>query len=301
MPCLNALVSADESQTRRALAAGGDPDKPVSDPDIRVLLVDDNPVNQEVAMLMLRQIGCHTEIAEDGRAGLRAFREGTYDLVLMDCQMPTMDGFAATRAIREWEQRMGKSATPIIALTANALKDDRERCLAAGMNEYLSKPLSIQKLKNIMADYVDGLPTGSIDEAGARISATAEPSNAAEGASPVIDVGALENIRKLQKPGEPELLPRVISLYMDNALALKERLCEAITALDASEIREAAHALKSMSTSVGAIRLIEMCGQLEMLGRQHELSTIGSLQDDLISEYQKVIAALETESRKVSA
>lgn len=252
-------------------------------------------------MLMLRQIGCHTEIAEDGRAGLRAFQEGTYDLVLMDCQMPTMDGFAATRAIREWEQRMGKSATPIIALTANALKDDRERCLAAGMNAYLSKPLSIQKLKNIMADCVDGLPTGSIDEAGARVSATAEPSNAAEGASPVIDVGALENIRKLQKPGEPELLPRVINLYMDNALALKERLCDAITALDASEIREAAHALKSMSTSVGAIRLIEMCGQLEMLGRQHELSTIGSLQDDLISEYQQVIAALETESRKMSA
>ncbi len=248
-------------------------------------------------MLMLRQIGCHTEIAEDGRAGLRAFQEGTYDLVLMDCQMPIMDGFAATRAIREWEQRMGKSATPIIALTANALKDDRERCLAAGMNAYVSKPLSIQKLKNIMADCVDGLPTGSIDEAGARVSA----SNAAEGASPVIDVGALENIRKLQKPGEPELLPRVINLYMDNALALKERLCDAITALDASEIREAAHALKSMSTSVGAIRLIEMCGQLEMLGRQHELSTIGSLQDDLISEYQQVIAALETESRKVSA
>ena len=189
------LANADKLRANRALTADDTADKPVPDQETRVLLIEDNPVNQEVAMLILSEIGCHTEIAADGRAGLHVYQEAAYDLVLMDCQMPNMDGFAATRAIREWERRMGKSATPIIALTANTLKDDRERCLAAGMNGYLSKPLSIHKLKNIMANYLNSLPGGANDEPRAYVSTAAEAPQTVEATASVIDISTMDALQ----------------------------------------------------------------------------------------------------------
>jgi two-component system sensor histidine kinase/response regulator len=112
-----------------------------------ILVVDDHRINQEICRAMLRRLGCTLEVAGNGRAALAAFESGCFDLILMDCQMPEMGGFEATAQIRALERARGAaSATPIIALTANAMEGDRERCLACGMNDYLSKPFKPEQL-----------------------------------------------------------------------------------------------------------------------------------------------------------
>ena len=127
----------------------------------RVLLVEDNRVNQEVARAMLDKLGFEVDVADDGRAGMEAAFSRRYDVVLMDCQMPEMDGFQATAAIRAheldtetWEGAMPRR-TPIIALTANAMKGDRERCLAVGMDDYLAKPFRTEQLEAVLSRWLD--------------------------------------------------------------------------------------------------------------------------------------------------
>jgi two-component system sensor histidine kinase/response regulator len=127
----------------------------------KVLLVEDNFINQEVAVGLLELIGCDVVLAEDGRKGLQAFEGGNFDLVLLDCQMPEMDGYEAAQAMRQWEIRSGRSRTPIIALTANAFSSDRDRCLAAGMDDFLSKPIDRHALTERLERWITGEGSGS--------------------------------------------------------------------------------------------------------------------------------------------
>ncbi len=111
--------------------------------DSRVLLTEDNPINQEVTSGILDSLNCQVDIANNGREAVMAAAHAVYDLILMDCQMPEMDGFEATRQIRQWEQETAHEPTPIIARTANAMEGDRERCIQAGMSDHLSKPFTL--------------------------------------------------------------------------------------------------------------------------------------------------------------
>ena len=140
------------------LVAGNDPFVSAEDPaeeardplhGLRVLLVEDNRINQEVAKGMLNNLDVHVEVANNGDEALAALERGAYDIVLMDCQMPVMDGYQATHAIRQREAHTDYHQV-IVALTANALPEDRERCLAAGMDDYLSKPFSIERLREVL-------------------------------------------------------------------------------------------------------------------------------------------------------
>ena len=126
---------------------------------LRVLVAEDNPINQKVASSMLHKIGCHADIAGNGREALERARERLYDLVFMDCQMPEMDGFEATVAIRQ--QETGSERVPIVAMTAHAMPSDRERCLAAGMDDYLTKPISVEQLREVIARWRDHAPAVS--------------------------------------------------------------------------------------------------------------------------------------------
>jgi len=121
-----------------------------STPPSRVLLVEDNAVNQLVASEMLAHFGCSTEVANNGSEAVEFIKTNLYDLVLMDCQMPVMDGYEATAAIRKWEREMGRDETPIVALTANALSGEKEKCLQAGMNKFMTKPFTMDSFAEIL-------------------------------------------------------------------------------------------------------------------------------------------------------
>ena len=143
------------------LAVGGP--QPLAPPMLggHVLLVEDNPVNREVALGLLELLGCHADSAENGRQAFELSATGTYDLIFMDCQMPIMDGFTATAHIRERERQTHATRIPIIALTANAMAGDHDQCLAAGMDDYLSKPFPHDQMRKMLSRWLSRTGTSS--------------------------------------------------------------------------------------------------------------------------------------------
>ena len=255
---------------------------------LRVLLVEDNPVNQEVARGMLEQLGCEVTLAVDGEQGATAFEGGQFDVVLMDCHMPRLDGYGATARIRAYEKAVDWARTPVIALTANALAGDRDKCLEAGMDEYLSKPFTQEQLRRAL----ETLGRRPAEPVAAPVAAPGAPGG-------VLDPRALEQIRALQQPGAPDLVNKVIALYLDSASKLTEQISSAVDAGDPDGMRLAAHALKSSSGNVGATGLVEISRQLEALGRAQQLDDARLLVGRMADEYQRVVVALK--SRRAAA
>ena len=282
----------------------------------RVLLAEDNPVNVEVATAMLDSLGLSVYSARNGEEALHEVRAGGYDVILMDCQMPVMDGFAATAEIRRHEHENGRPHTlPIIAITANALQGDREACLAAGMDDYLSKPFTQQQLAAVIGRWIvmplvatihhdDVMPVLPIAEReSARrmpldpaIKAEAQRSKAAmpKSAIPtavqrdVINRHALENIRALSKDRGDALVQKVISAYVDDTPQHLQTLRKAIAGLDSGNLRKVAHSLKSSSANVGAETLAQMCKDMESLGRTDTTEGAAIILTDMEQEFQAV-------------
>ena len=232
----------------------------------RVLLAEDNVVNQEVAVNMLEGLNCQVTVAGNGLEALAALQRETFDLVLMDCQMPELDGFATTAEIRRREAAAGRPPRPILALTANAMEGDRERCIEAGMDDYLSKPFTREALAGMLRRYLR-----PAEKPAARPASAAEPMLGAEGgdaAEPaVIDLQALKPIMALARPGRPSPLVKVVSLYLDAWPEQNDKLRLAVATSDAEAMWKAAHGLKSSSAIVGALRLSSIFKHLEALGR----------------------------------
>ena len=246
---------------------------------LNVLLVEDNEVNQAVARGMLEQLGCEVTVAGDGVLGARAFEGGQFDVVLMDCQMPTLDGYGATARIRAYEKSVDWPRTPVVALTANALEGDREKCLQAGMDAYLAKPFTQNQLRRVLE------------------SCEAAPPQSPAARGTVLDPRALEQIRALQQPGAPDLLEKIIALYLDSSRILTGKIRAALAASDANALREAAHALKSSSANVGATALVEIARQIEAMGRDANLDAAFQLVDQMLQEYPNVVSALQAQQR----
>ncbi|WP_447983525.1 response regulator [Nitrospira sp. Nam74] len=324
----------------------------------RILLAEDNPVNQEVALGMLEALGCRADLASNGREVLDALKRKTYDVVLMDCQMPEMDGFEATRRIREIEAGSGlrtgdvsvRSATesseasaltsgrvrriPIVAVTAHAITGDRERCLAAGMDDYLSKPFMQHQLQVLLRRWMPS----SVAEAGVnganQVVQTASNATAVrdvmsshesgallashEAVStgysnvwsadylagpyvevPSIDRRAWESIRSLQRPGHPDMLRRVIEKYLASSRELIKTMRGAVPRQDAAALHRTAHSLKSSSATLGALRLAALCKEAEAMGRTNTFEGMTSLWELLEAEYTVVQEALTAELNQV--
>jgi CheY-like chemotaxis protein/HPt (histidine-containing phosphotransfer) domain-containing protein len=308
----------------------------------RVLLAEDNPVNQEVIRSVLQHVGCQVDVAANGREALEALSHTSYDLILMDCHMPELDGFETTRAIRgrEAQQSMvsgqvsGRQESfsefqlttgnrplaaphlPIIALTANAMYGDREQCLAAGMDGYLSKPFTQEQLCAVLQRWLPQEPAKGEqpeerqDEAGtAQDSWHTQPISSALGdvglaaVHPVtrvafLDHEALDNIRALQKEGATDVLGRVIRSYLSNTPALLHTLHEAVTRADAISLRQAAHSFRSSSASLGAVALAALCKDLEVMGRVNSLGKAVKVLSEVQAEYEAVRATLVAELQK---
>lgn len=253
----------------------------------RVLLAEDNPVNVEVARAMLESLGLEAQCARNGEEALQAVRNGDFDAVLMDCQMPVMDGFAATSAIRREEREAGHARTlPIIAITANALQGDREACLAAGMDDYLSKPFTQQQLGAVLGRWI-ALPLAATvhhDDEPPRL----PPESVEVIQRDVINLAALDNIRALSRDGGDALVQKVIAAYVDDVPQHLRTLRQAIEIEDPTSVRKVAHSLKSASANVGAQKLAQLCKEMEHLGRAETTEGAAGILTDMEQEFQAV-------------
>jgi len=248
----------------------------------KVLLAEDNLVNVEVASAMVEGLGLDVVCACNGEEALSAVRESEVDLVLMDCMMPEMDGFEATAEIRRHEQLQGHARQlPIVAITANALQGDRERCLAAGMDDYLSKPFNQQALATTLARWV-ALP---------RPAPVFEPRHQQPAPMPPpkrLNGQALNAIRALSDTNGEQLLQRVIQAFIDDTPTQLRVIRQAIQTADAASLRRAAHTLKSSSANVGADALAKLCKELEHLGREETTEGAAPLLHEAGQEFQSV-------------
>jgi two-component system, sensor histidine kinase and response regulator len=255
-----------------------------------VLLAEDNGVNQVVARNMLKAMGCTYEIVANGRLALEAVQAGRYDLVLMDCQMPEMDGYDATRAIRAWEAALpGQPHLPIVALTANALVGDAETCRAAGMDDHLAKPYTRKQLAKVMAHW---LPADAVAHAEAQ--ATSAPMPLAGDDDTLLDKAALDNIRAIDD-GEGSVIREVIEMYLAEAPEHLARLQAALERSDGAALARVAHAFKSASFNVGAARLGETCRELERVGKAADLPAAPRLVKTINGLFQRVEPLLKAE------
>ena len=270
-----ALAVAGDTVT--LLKSGTPAAAPLKQIGAHVLLAEDNPVNQELARTMLEDLGCSVVLVENGQEAVDALTDAPfdrmqrgYDVVLMDCQMPVLDGFEATRQIRRWEaQHSRKRPLPIVALTANALAGDRERCLEAGMNDYLSKPFTLEQLGNHIKRWMtlDVEVRQQVQRqaaAAARDGLRVETSHQNVAA---LDQKVLNGIRGLQKDGKEDILTRIVGMYLNTSPKLLEKLQEAASTGNNDLLRNSAHSLKSASANLGATRLAQLCDELERLGR----------------------------------
>jgi PAS domain S-box-containing protein len=265
-----------------------------------VLMAEDNSVNQIVARNMFKRMGCTFDIVPNGRDALDAVKRGGYDIVLMDCQMPVLDGYEATKAIRAWEATQGgERRIPIVALTANALVGDADLCLSVGMDDHLAKPYSRNQLTATMARW---LPEGLVQMASNTRAAVA----AATASAPAADVAvtlnqrALDNIRSLDPDGEAGVLREVVGIYIEEAPGHLAALRQALGRGDGAELARVAHAMKSASHNVGASQLGEGCRQLEALGRAGNLAHAAMMVDDIEAQMQAVLPLLRAEVEAVA-
>jgi len=260
----------------------------VSSREPRILLVEDNPVNLLVAQKMLATLGYEAEIATHGEAALDCLRQHRHDLVFMDCQMPVLDGYAATRRWRALEAEAGAPRLPIVAMTANAMAGDRERCLEAGMDDYLPKPVSREQLENCLARWLPR-PEG----AAAIARPTERPAESAtpamqSGALPILDASVLDELHEVAGVETAS----IVRLFLEDAPLLISRLEAASGTRDNDELREASHTLKSSSANVGAIALANAARRIELAARAGPIERPAVMVALVIAEYARARLAL---------
>jgi signal transduction histidine kinase/DNA-binding response OmpR family regulator len=224
----------------------------------RILLVEDNEVNRKVAIRLLEKLGVQVEVAVNGREAVERVAAQTYDLILMDCQMPEMDGYEATRHIRQHEAQTGRERVPIVALTAHALSGDREKCLAVGMDDYLSKPLKPGELKATLLNWLKAKKNQT----------DVEKSQKEVRRMQLIDWEHLEEITG----GDVEFQVELFQEFIAQMPTLLSQLESALALGDAATFGRVAHTLKGSARSIGADPLAEDAYKLEQMGKAGDLS-----------------------------
>jgi two-component system, sensor histidine kinase and response regulator len=255
---------------------------------LRILLAEDNPVNQKVAVMQLRKLGYTVDAVSNGFEVLQVLEKFSYPIVLMDCQMPGMDGYEVTAEIRRREQN-NSSGTTIIAMTAHALAGEREKCLAAGMNDYLSKPVKPNELEAMLDRWrMTSESASALSEANAPVTLT-----------DVLDPAVLESFRHLQREGSPSLVNELIELYLNDTQLRLAELRLAVYVRDLPSLRRTIHSLKGGSGNLGVWRMSALCSDFEATLHDGELTGAGSVLEQLESEFERVRRALSHEQLSV--
>jgi signal transduction histidine kinase/DNA-binding response OmpR family regulator len=265
---------------------------------VRVLVAEDNPINQEVALVMLEGLGCQVDLARSGREAIEKTAQLSYDLVLMDCQMPELDGFEATAEIRRREQGGGRRL-PIVALTAHAMQGQRETCLAAGMDDYLSKPFKQERLRAVLERWTREAPETAPADLLAEEHANAEPASpsAEPQARGALDPAALKTLRALANAGA---VKRIVQRFLETTPQLLIEMRQAIDDNNSEMLSRAAHTLKSASANVGALELSRWCKELEMASKATGCEGVEPRLQAAEMEYQRVKLALHNELEKAA-
>jgi len=289
----------------------------------RLLVADDNIVNQKVAVRMLEKLGYRVDVVANGVEAVAAVTRIAYDAVLMDCQMPEMDGYEATQAIRNREaagecfgrqsrpsQAPGRTVTriPIIAMTANAMKGDRDHCLEAGMDDFIAKPVKVEELQRVLAHWIptqeDESPHPDHEKGGTShdILDTNKEGSVMneEPQTPALDTATLEGLKELGD-GDPGFLMEIIQQFLHDAPEHMVAIQQAVTEGNADALMKAAHGFKGICRNMGALPLGELCFSLEQKGHAGVMDQVGDFSHDLQQEYVRVQVVLEAELDKFIA
>jgi PAS domain S-box-containing protein len=242
---------------------------------LRVLVAEDNPTNQEVSIAILHKLGYDTELAANGELAIRALQAQDFDLVLMDCEMPTMDGYEATRRIRAGQDGVRNRDIPIVALTASAMSTDRDRCFRAGMSDYISKPVDPQQLATILARWT------------APSKAVALPSQASRPAP--TDIPIFDEKELLERlMGDRKLARKLVDSFVHDVPAKLANLDDLVHAADSAGIRAVAHALKGAAANLSARALKELAMQLQQAADANDLQRCGVLVASMQTDFQRL-------------
>ncbi len=250
-----------------------------------VLLAEDNPINQRLAKAMLSKLGLQCQVADDGAQAVDRVRETDFDLVLMDCQMPVMDGYQATAAIRNLPDGRGK-ALPIVALTANAMQGDEQVCLDAGMNGFLAKPYSLEALRAALAVWLPHSPG---------VSAAPAPPLPAPASAPLpsaINMAAIDALREIDDTGSMGLVAQLVNSFLKSADENLARLAAAAAEGDTKALSQGAHSLKSSAANLGAEALAGCYRELERLAYEGRVDAARGLIEPTRREQQRALQQL---------
>lgn len=275
-------------------------------PGKKLLLAEDNLVNQEVAVDMLEQSGFEVDVANNGVEVLDALSRNRYSLILMDCEMPVMDGFTATEKLRVREDEMHLPPTPVVALTAHAIQGMREKCVDSGMNDFLAKPFSYDEIKAKVAQWTkadlgpaineyhaDQLPQVEIADVDKYDQRQNYHDKREQPGITSLDLQVLDQLRGRQKYRNRNLLKRVITLYLEQTPKLLKALQIANKESDTEALVNVAHTLKSSSLTVGAVALANTCRDIEEMGVQ------GQIEDDIVENVPQLYHAVKEDLETV--
>jgi PAS domain S-box-containing protein len=268
------------------------------DHPLHILLAEDNAINQKVALSLLEKMGYRADVAANGLEVLEALQQQTYDVVFMDVQMPEMDGLEATRNIREWWP--AERQPRIIAMTASAMQEDRDRCFEAGTDDYLSKPVRLEELANALSKCrplsrstrtPPDPPLQSIQDAQVMVTEGTSVNGTARTplTKAVIDTAVLEDLE--DQIGE--VIAELINIYFENAPKLLADLRQAADKGDSKSLFHAAHTLKPSSAMLGAVHLATLCEELELIGQGGTLEGVLEKVEQVEAEYERVKTVLE--------
>ena len=292
---------------------------------LRILLAEDNSINQKLAIQQLKRIGYRADIVSNGLEAIEALERQAYDVVLMDMQMPEMDGITASQEIR---QLLPPQQQPrIIAMTANAMQEDQERCLKAGMDDYISKPVDLEKLAFALKQCPGQHPEETAQElatAANRENETKSVVSSVTKAStpkkrksiaankpkkgkntrysvilPAIDIDGLQQTLEIIGGNTTENIQEIITMYMQESPNLVQRMVDALQTGSIEDLEFAGHTLKSSSQMIGALQFSQLCAHLEMVGRQNTLDTLDT--DETLVSINQQFSAIEKELKALLA
>jgi CheY-like chemotaxis protein len=287
---LNAVLTALAPSRERAEPAAPAVSQTVGGPKLRILLAEDGVINQRVAVGFLQGRGHHVTIANNGREAVEAAERQDFDVILMDVQMPEMDGLEATAEIRR-RDRERQCHTTIVAMTAAAMKGDRDRFLAAGMDSYISKPIDAEKLFQ-MLDELPLPPAGDDNHPPASV-ATATPGGDPPNDPPPIDPEVFDLEKAAQRvPGGKSAVCDMVPLLFQEGLALLQGVRDGAAARDAERLQREAHTLKSTANIFCAQRVSDVALRLEMMGRGAQFDDVATAIGELEQELSRLFEAI---------